>query len=94
MWLLKEKQVIAFTATSSVPYERFIHNTICHPQVLKFKSEYEMVNGISPVSDPHIVTCTNEDQLIVAVLNDINKHYDLHPIVLIVDDKHKEKLLE
>lgn len=92
--MLREKKVIAFTATSSVPYERFIHNTICHPTVLKFKSEYEMVKGISPVNDPHIVACSNEVNLIHSVITDIQKHYDIQPIVLIVDDNHREKLVE
>lgn len=49
IWQFKDRKVFAFTATSSAILERFIHNCIGSPAVLKFLSEYEMKNGQSPI---------------------------------------------
>jgi len=49
LWTLKDKKVIAFSASSSIIYEKFINNCINKPKVLKFKSQYELVHGISPI---------------------------------------------
>ena len=49
LWNFKGRKVYAFSATSSPPYERLVNNCICTPKVLKFKSEYELVHGMSPV---------------------------------------------
>lgn len=46
---LKGRRVIAFSATTSVAIERFISNCIMKPLIIKFLSEYELLNGISPV---------------------------------------------
>ena len=59
LWQLNGRRVIAFTATSSVHYERFVSNCITKPIVLKFKSEYELVHGASPVSDATIIPCSD-----------------------------------
>ena len=82
--LLRGRKVIAFSATSTVPHERLINNCICRPSVLRFKSEYELVHNISPVSDPSVMTFANRMMLEQAVTADINKHFDQHPIVLIM----------
>jgi len=49
MWQFAGRLVIAFTATSSPQHERLVSNTIGLPKVLRFKSEYELVNGTSPI---------------------------------------------
>lgn len=49
IWSLKDKNVYAFSATSSTPIERFVHKTIGLFQKLMFKSEYEFIHGTSPV---------------------------------------------
>ena len=49
IWSLKDKWVVAFSATTSPIYERLIHNCIRKPKVLKFKSEFELVNEVSPI---------------------------------------------
>lgn len=49
LWKLKEKRVVAFTATSSVCHERFVNNCINKPLVLHFKSEYELKSGVTPI---------------------------------------------
>ena len=48
IWQLKDKHVIAFTATSSLAYERLVNNCISKPLTLKFKSEFELINGVTP----------------------------------------------
>ena len=60
LWELKGRKVIAFSATSSVPYERFVNNCIDKPTVLKFKSEYELIHGVSPVADPTVIACADQ----------------------------------
>ena len=52
IWQFRERKVFAFSATSSVPHERLVNNVIGMPKVLKFKSEYELVHGSSPIADP------------------------------------------
>ena len=50
VWSLKNRKVIAlFSATSNNPVERFVNNCISQPTVLKFKSEYEVMNGMTPI---------------------------------------------
>lgn len=49
LWQFKGRDVIAFSATSSSAFERLVANTIQAPKILRFKSEYELVNGVSPV---------------------------------------------
>jgi hypothetical protein len=57
VWNFRDKHVIAFSATSSASYERFVANCIVKPKMLKFKSEYELVHGTSPIQDPNIISC-------------------------------------
>ena len=49
VWLLRERKVILFSATSSLAIERFITRCISVPVVLRFVSEYELKTGISPI---------------------------------------------
>jgi len=49
VWLFKERNVFAFTATTSSPIERFVFKTISPFQKIICKSEYEFFNGISPL---------------------------------------------
>jgi hypothetical protein len=42
VWQFKDKKVIAFSATSSLPYVRFISKCFGQPLVLNFQSEYEV----------------------------------------------------
>ena len=86
--------MIAFSATSSVPYERLINNCICTPTVLKFKSEYEMVHGTSPVTDPSIVPCIDTPGFEATVLADLDKHYELHPVILVVSSDSRGNFIK
>lgn len=52
IWNLKQKRVIAFTATTSAIYERLVNNCIGRPKIIKFKSEFEIRMGVSPVQEP------------------------------------------
>ena len=75
--------MIAFTATSSLSYERFVVNCIGKPKVLKFKSEYELVTGVSPIQEPNIVSCSDDSNKVVRAFEDINKLYESKPIIVI-----------
>jgi hypothetical protein len=59
LWQLRDRKVSAFSATSSIPYERLVNNCITSATSLKFKSEYELVHGTSPVTDPTIIPCSD-----------------------------------
>ena len=72
-----------FTATSSVPYERLVNNCIAKPTVLKFKSEYEMVKGVSPVTDATIIPVQDDAGMLVALGENLAKYYDKKPIIII-----------
>lgn len=54
LWELRGKRVFAFSATSSSSHERLLNSCISEPIVIKFKSEYEMVRGASPIVDPSV----------------------------------------
>ena len=86
IWQLRGHRVIAFTATSSQPYERLVNNCIVPPVVLKFKSEYELIHDIAPVSDPTVITCVDPAALHVALCQDIDKHYEKHPVIVIANE--------
>ena len=75
--------MFAFTATSSVPYERLVNNCIAKPTVLKFKSKYEMVKGVSPVTDATIIPVQDDAGMLVALGADLAKYYDKKPIIII-----------
>lgn len=85
--------MFAFSATSSLPHERFINNCIVPPSVLKFKSEYELLNGVSPVSEPKIVPCHDRNQLIDILLKDLDNYFEKGPIVIVVPDNEKERFI-
>lgn len=53
-------------------------------KVLKFKSEYEMMHGSSPVSDPTIVTFKDRNLLLDTVLADLDKYFEKAPVILIL----------
>jgi hypothetical protein len=94
LWSLRGRKVIAFSATSSTSHERLINNCITIPTVLKFKSEYEMVKGSSPVTDPTVVTCANWNALEAALIRDLDKHYDQHPVIVVFEGQCPHKVIE
>lgn len=75
--------MFAFTATSSVPYERLVNNCITKPTVLKFKSEFEMVKGVSPVTDALIVQVPDTIGMLTTLEIDISRCYDKKPVIII-----------
>ena len=86
--------MFAFTATSSVPYERLVNNCIARPTVLKFKSEYEMVKGVSPVTDAAIVQVLDAAGVLVALGADVAKYYDKKPIIIIRHEDQEESIIK
>lgn len=52
---------------------------------MKFVSEYELLNGTSPIQDGHIVPCGSSDKVITAVESELEKHYDIKPIIIVAD---------
>lgn len=92
LWQFKGKTVIAFSATSSQPYERLVNNCITRPKTLKFKSEYELVQGVNPISEPTVVQCSDMDQLYRSVIADIEKRYDNQPMIIITEVEQRDQL--
>ena len=77
--------MIAFTATTSLAHERLIHNCITPPLSLRFKSEYELVNGSCPVQPPNIITCKDESAQIATMSIDLEGLYERKPIIVVYD---------
>ena len=94
LWSLREKQVVAFSATSSSSYERFVFNCIAPPTVLKFKSEFEMVHESSPIVDPLVVPAKTKDERDAAALATAEKQYEKQPVIVIVDDADRGAVKE
>ena len=67
-------------------YERFVNNCIGRPTILKFKSEYELIHGISPIQDPNIVFCNETKTIFEALFEDVKKYYETKPIIIIYDE--------
>jgi hypothetical protein len=83
-------KVIAFSATSTASIERVIANNISKPTVIKFLSEYEMVNGTSPIQDAIIETVSTKEEVIKKAMNIVKTNFDIKPIIII----HNEDQLE
>ena len=83
LWKFKGRKVYAFSATSSPAYERLLNNCIGAPRVLKFKSEYEMVHGSSPVQEAIIKPCPDHQSALEMVVEDIAKIFDQKPVVVV-----------
>jgi len=83
-------KVIAFSATSTASIERVIANNITKPTVIKFLSEYEMVNGTSPIQDAIIETVSTKEEVIKKAMDIVSTHFDIKPIIII----HNEDQLE
>lgn len=90
LWQFKGRKVFAFSATTSNSYERLVHNSIERPTTLKFKSEYELVNGVNPVADPAVIQCEDNAKLLRQVSFDLAKLYDTHPIIIILNPEQRE----
>lgn len=92
VWALKEKKVIAFSATSAPEVERVVSNCISMPKVLIFSSEYELIHGKSPIQDGKIKQFKSIDEILKELGKDIENHYDKRPIILIVNEQDKDKV--
>ena len=93
VWQLRGKKVFAFSATSSPSHERLVNNCIVKPKVLKFKSEFELANGSNPITEAAVVQCETQDALLSQLKLDIEKHYDNHPIVMVLDQDQREGIV-
>lgn len=64
-------------------YERLFNSCIGKPFILNFKSEYELLNGISPIEEPRLVNYTSNESITKVVEKDIEHNYDKKPIIII-----------
>lgn len=85
LWSFKDKKVFAFTASSSIIYEKFINNCINKPKVLKFKSQYEFIHGITPIQEATHVNYKNEEELYIKLSSHIERMYKTKPLLIIYD---------
>ena len=75
--------MFAFSATSSISYEKLILKCIVKPLALEFKSEYELIYEVSAISIPTIQNCSTPDQLLLTLYKGILKFYESKPIIVI-----------
>ena len=94
LWKFKGRKVYAFSATSSPAYERLLHNCVGVPRALKFKSEYEMVHGTSPVQEAVIRTCQDKNAVLAMIEEDISKTYDHKPVVVVHNSEQEAFLVQ
>lgn len=90
LWQFKGRKVFGFSATTSTSYERLVSNCIERPVTLKFKSEYKLVHGASPVTDPAVIQCEDTSKLLIHVSGDLIKLYDTHPVIIILNEGQRE----
>ena len=83
LWKFKGRKVYAFSATSSPAYERLLNNCVGVPRALRFKSEYEMVHGTSPVQEAIIRPCSDHQSALEKVVEDIASVFDQKPVVVV-----------
>jgi uncharacterized protein YjgD (DUF1641 family) len=60
-----------------------IQNNVTKPTVIKFKSEYEMIIGTSPIQDAIVESVASQDELIDKAMNLIISQFDSKPIIVI-----------
>ena len=53
-----------------------------------------MVHGTSPITDPSVVICADTPGYETAVLADLDKHYELHPVILVVGSESRGHFLK
>jgi hypothetical protein len=94
LWELKGRRVFAFSATSSKSHERLLNDCISEPKIMKFKNEYEMVRGTSPIVDPTIHSCKDESDLIKVFEEELIKFYEQQPIIIVATDSQRDKVLK
>lgn len=82
------------TATSNRGLEKILHSVVNTPAVLKFQSEYELVNSVSPLEGGKIRPCSTKDEWLEAMEDGIVSNYDERPIIVIVDEVTQERVLE
>ena len=75
--------MFAFSATSTASYERLLSNCVARLTVLKFKSEYELVHGSSPIADATIVPVADTASMLTALEVDLCRFYDQRPVIII-----------
>ena len=56
------------------------------PQKLIFNSEYEFINGISPLQDGHIVSCGSFENVLVKLKDELIQNYDSKPLIIILEE--------
>ena len=87
LWQLRGKRVFAFSATSSISHERLLGSLLEPPTTVKLKSEYEMVHGVSPVGDASVIVCSDQVRLEQQLQADLEKRYDIGPVIVILDEE-------
>ena len=60
--------------------------------MLKFKSEYELVHGASPVQEAVVRSFKDSQLLLIALEEDILKNYDHKPMVVIHDLENEQEV--
>ena len=70
-----------------------INNCIVRPTVLKFKSEYELVHGSSPIYDATIISVSDSIIMLTALEVDLCKFYDQRPVIIICNKEQQDSLV-
>jgi hypothetical protein len=52
------------------------------------------VHGVSPVSDPTVVTCKDNNVLVNSLLTDLEKYFEKTPVIVILPDNERERVID
>lgn len=61
---------------------------------LIFKSEFEFINGTSPLQEGHVIVCDSYQKVLDSVKQQLLKMYELKPIIVIYNHDQLDSILE
>lgn len=97
LWQLKERRVIAFTATLSEDARVFIEQNLINSstelKINQFESMYTFLNNKPQIVD-RIVPCADVKAMEAQLIKNIYEYYGKQPLICIVTDELKKRLME
>ena len=61
---------------------------------MKFPSEYELINKVSPIEGATVKPCETKEIMLETLEDDINLNYDERPIIIIIEQNNKDVINE
>lgn len=52
-----------------------------------------MINGVSPVSSPTVISCSSNENLLTTLLIDLDKYFEKSPVIIILQDNIRANVI-